>query len=159
SRNSLAWFGASALFKLAKLGTLPAPPVTDVCNTQGLSEIGRYAVNQLIERHMIVNADHMSQLAVQQTLSMLEGADYSGVISPHGWMDAGNWPRIWKLGGMAFPAHADADAFVKEWREVRPVRTPYLLGWGFGADLGGLSKQPAAPANKSPLYPFKSLDG
>jgi hypothetical protein len=94
---------------------------------------------------------------------VLEQRRYSGVISPHGWMDPGNWPRIWKLGGVAFPAHADAAKFVQEWRDMRPVRTPYLLGWGFGADLGGLSTQPEGPDPKGelqiPLYPFKSLDG
>jgi microsomal dipeptidase-like Zn-dependent dipeptidase len=161
--KSLAWFGASTLFKLAKLGTLPDPPTTNVCNTRGLMDIGRYAVNRLVDRHMIVNADHMSQQAVEQTLSILETRGYSGVISPHGWMDAGNWPRIWKLGGVAFPAHADAAAFVQEWRDMRPLRTPYLLGWGFGADLGGLSKQPAGPGapgkGDPPFYPFTSLDG
>jgi hypothetical protein len=105
---------------------------------------------------MIVNPDHMSQAGVDATLSLLEARHYSGVISPHGWMDPGNWPRIWKLGGMAFPGHADAAAYVQQWRDFRPRQTPYLLGWGYGADLGGLSEQPT-PGGIT--YPFKSLDG
>jgi hypothetical protein len=75
-------------------------------------------------------------------------------------MDPGNWPRLWKLGGMAFPGHADAAAYVKEWQRYRPQQTPYLLGWGYGADLGGLAQQPApASDGKSIAYPFKSYDG
>ena len=28
-------------------------------------------------------------------------------------MDPGNWPRLWKLGGLAFPGHSDGDEYVK----------------------------------------------
>jgi hypothetical protein len=74
-------------------------------------------------------------------------------------MDPGNWARLWKLGGMAFPGHSQAGDYVKEWQKYRPKRTPYLLGWGYGADLGGLSDQPAPGAQGSISYPFRSYDG
>ena len=48
--------------------------------------------------------------------------------------------------------------YVKQWREFRPQGTPYKFGWGYGADLGGLSEQPGA-GGASITYPFKSLDG
>jgi hypothetical protein len=72
-------------------------------------------------------------------------------------MDPGNWPRIWKLGGMAFPGHSAATGYVKDWEKYRPRSTPYKFGWGYGADLGGLSQQPDARAGLH--YPFKSPDG
>jgi hypothetical protein len=104
----------------------------------------------------------MSQWAVNDTLNILEKRHYSGVISPHGWMDPGDWPRIWKLGGMAFPGAGSAKGFVDTWRAYRPKRTPYYFGWGYGADLGGLATQGAAAAPGSPgavTYPFRSIDG
>ena len=107
---------------------------------------------------MIVNPDHMSQAAVDDTLTLLESRRYSGVISPHGWMDPGNWPRLWKLGGVAFPGHSSASDYVKEWRKFRPRGTPYDFGWGYGADLGGLSHQPDAAADGGITYPFRSYD-
>jgi hypothetical protein len=114
----------------------------------------------MMDKHMIVNPDHMSQAAVDETLSLLEARRYSGVISPHGWMDPGNWPRLWKLGGVAFPGHSAADEYVKEWKLYRPRQTPYAFGWGYGADLGGLSHQPVASSDaKNFKYPFKSYDG
>jgi hypothetical protein len=73
-------------------------------------------------------------------------------------MDPGNWPRLWKLGGVAFPGHSKADDYVKEWQRYRPRQTPRAFGWGYGADLGGLSHQPD-PSGKSFSYPFKSYDG
>jgi hypothetical protein len=141
-------------------GAAPAYPPPPHCNTRGLTALGRHVVERMMDLHMIVNPDHMSQAGVEETLSLLEARRYSGVISPHGWMDPGNWPRLWKLGGMAFPGHSDAAAYVKEWQRYRPQQTPYLAGWGYGADLGGLSQQPApASDGKSITYPFKSYDG
>jgi hypothetical protein len=73
-------------------------------------------------------------------------------------MDPGNWPRLWKLGGMAFPGHSQASQYVKEWQRFRPQRTPYAFGWGYGADLGGLSDQPSPDSQGSIGYPFRSYD-
>jgi hypothetical protein len=139
-------------------GIAPAYPPAPHCNTRGLTKLGEHVVERMMDLHMIVNPDHMSQAGVDRTLSLLEARRYSGVISPHGWMDPGNWPRIWKLGGMAFPGHSDAAEYVKQWREFRPQTTPYTFGWGYGADLGGLSEQPGS-GGASIAYPFKSLDG
>jgi hypothetical protein len=139
-------------------GTTPTYPPAPNCNTRGLTDLGKYLEDKMIAKHMIINPDHMSQAAVDDTLTLLEAHHYSGVISPHGWMDPGNWPRIWKLGGMAFPGHSASQDYIKDYQRYRPRSTPYLLGWGYGADLGGLSDQPSAPT-QSIHYPFKSPDG
>ena len=88
---------------------------------------------------MIVNPDHMSQRGVDDLLTLAESRGYSGVISPCRWMDPRNWPRIFQLGGMAFPAAGSAQGFVDAWRAYRPKATPQFFGWGYGADLGGLA--------------------
>jgi hypothetical protein len=143
-------------------GTAPTYPPAPHCNTRGLTNLGRHTVRRMMQMGMIVNPDHMSQKAVDETLSLAEARHYSGVISPHGWMDPRNWPRIWALGGMAFPGAGTASGFVKAWQTYRPKKTPYFFGWGYGADLGGLATQGAPPSEdgSAPVtYPFKSLDG
>jgi hypothetical protein len=140
-------------------GSFPSYPPAPHCNTRGLTDLGRHVIRSMMDRHMIVNPDHMSQAAVDDTLTLLESRHYSGVISPHGWMDPGNWPRLWKLGGMAFPGHSQAGEYLKDWQKYRPRSTPYAFGWGYGADLGGLSEQPSPPDQGSIGYPFRSLDG
>ena len=140
-------------------GTLPFYPPAPHCNTRGLTELGRHTIKRMMDLGMIVNPDHMSQLAVDDTLTLLESRNYSGVISPHGWVDPGNWPRLWKLGGMAFPGHSATDTYVKEWQDFRPRQTPFRFGWGYGADLGGISNQPAQSEKGAIGYPFKSYDG
>ena len=137
------------------LPPLPLYPPPPHCNTRGLTDLGAHVVGRLMDKRMIVNPDHMSQAAVDGTLKLLEARGYSGVISPHGWMDPGNWPRLWKLGGLAWPGHSNADQYVNEWKALRPASTPFKFGWGYGADLGGLSEQPGAGAL---TYPFKSMD-
>jgi hypothetical protein len=139
-------------------GTTPTYPPPPHCNTRGLTELGRHAIKRMMDLGWIVNPDHMSQAAVDDTLTLLESRRYSGVISPHGWMDPGNWPRLWKLGGLAFPGHSATDEYVKDWKERRPRETPFEFGWGYGADLGGLSHQPDKSAKGSLTYPFKGLD-
>jgi len=142
-------------------GSAPAYPPAPHCNTRGLTTLGKHTVRRMMDLGMIVNPDHMSQAAVDDTLTILESRKYSGVISPHGWMDPGNWPRLWKLGGMAFSGHSAAPDYVATWKKYRPKSTPYAFGWGYGADLGGLSHQPSTyAADKGTLaYPFKSADG
>ena len=71
-------------------------------------------------------------------------------------MDPGNWPRLWKLGGVAFPGHSAASDYVKEWQKYRPQETPYDFGWGYGADLGGLSHQPDAAADGEHHLPVQA---
>ncbi len=152
---SPATIGALSTLAGVTLPALPVYPPPPHCNTRGLTGLGEHVVESLMDKRMIVNPDHMSQAAVDATLSLLEARSYSGVISPHGWMDPGNWPRLWKLGGLAWPGHANADQYVNEWKALRPRSTPFEFGWGYGADLGGLSVQPGAGALS---YPFKSMD-
>lgn len=142
-------------------GTVPSYPPAPHCNTRGLTDLGAYVEERMMQKHMIINPDHMSQAGVADTLTLAEAHNYSGLISPHGWMDPGNWPRIWKLGGLAFPDSNTSTTYVKDYDTFRPKQTPYLLGWGYGADLGGLAAQPDPPAgDKGTInYPFKSADG
>ena len=139
--------------------SVPQYPPAPHCNTRGLTELGRHAIRRMMKLGWIVNPDHMSQAAVDDTLTLLESEDYSGVISPHGWMDPGNYPRLWKLGGTVFTGHSGTDSYVEEWQDYNPRETPYESGWGFGADLGGLSNQPDKAKDGAITYPFKSYDG
>jgi hypothetical protein len=100
----------------------------------------------------------MSQAAVDDTLTLLEAERYSGVISPHGWVDPGNWPRLWKLGGMAFPGHSATDTYVATGRPTARARRR-----SSSAGATAPTSAAVAPARQSAKgsigYPFKSYDG
>src|SRR3712207_5782459 len=56
-------------------GTLPVYPEKPHCNTRGLTELGRHAVRRMMQLGWIVSPDHMSQAAVDDTLTLLERSE------------------------------------------------------------------------------------
>ena len=92
---------------------------------------------------MIVNPDHMSQAGVDDTLTLLEtrellGRHLSARLDGPGQLAAAVEAR---RHGVPRPL-ARRPTTSKEWQRYRPRSTPFAFGWGYGADLGGLSHQP-----------------
>ena len=116
-----------------------------------------------MRKGMIVETDHMSTKARQQTVTILEATKYPGVISSHSWGDLGSQKRIEKLGGLVGPISSVSTAFADEWRTARANRdTRFTFGTPFGSDINGLHSQPVPRLNAAanPVrYPFKSFDG
>ncbi|MBA3261586.1 MAG: membrane dipeptidase [Thermoleophilaceae bacterium] len=81
-------------------GQLPVYPPDPLCNPKGLSALGEYVIRSMMRRGMIVETDHMSVKARQQTLSILEAARYPGLISSHSW--AISAPRSASSGWVAW---------------------------------------------------------
>ena len=50
---------------------LPAYPPAPHCNTRGLTNLGAHTVDDMMNKGMIVNPDHMSQRGVDATLNRL----------------------------------------------------------------------------------------
>ena len=144
-------------------GQLPVYPPPPHCNPKGLTPLGEHLIRSMMRRGMIIETDHLSVKARQETLTILEAAGYPGVISSHSWGDAGSQKRIQRLGGLIGPISDEANDFAAEWREARAFRDPrFLFGIGFGSDINGLHAQPAprSDAAQNPVrYPFRSVDG
>ena len=88
-------------------GTAPAYPPAPHCNTRGLTALGAHVVERMMDLpHDRQPRPHEPGGGRRHARRCSRRASYSGVISPHGWMDPGNWPRLWKLGGVAFPGHS-----------------------------------------------------
>jgi microsomal dipeptidase-like Zn-dependent dipeptidase len=143
-------------------GQAPLYPDPPHCNTMGLTPLGEYLVRRMIRKGMIVDPDHMSVLARNQTLSLLESKDYSGVVSSHSWSTPDSFPRIYRLGGVVAPYAGDSTGFVHAWRDTRPMRSKrFYFGFGYGADMNGFGSQgPPREGGAPPVtYPFRSFDG
>jgi len=141
-----------------------APPTGPVCNVRGLTRLGAYLINRMIDRGMVIETDHLSVRARAQTLAILESRGYAGVITSHGWGDDTSRRRIQALGGFVAPYAGTTNDFIAEWRKARATRSPsYLWGIGFGTDVNGLGSQPAprpgASGDNPVTYPFMSFDG
>jgi microsomal dipeptidase-like Zn-dependent dipeptidase len=55
------------------VGEIPAPHAGDAsCNARGLTQFGKTLIHQLIERGMMIDIDHMSARAIDDTLTIAE---------------------------------------------------------------------------------------
>ena len=141
------------------------------CNKRGLSEMGAYLVNRMIDKKMLIEMDHMSDKAGSAVLDIVELRNYSGVISSHSWMPSSkngemhnNLKRVVQTGGFVSlyngSAHSIADGISRYLDEVET--TDYLAGITFATDMSGLGNQPGPrdDATYNPLnYPFTTEFG
>ncbi|MFD0899787.1 Coagulation factor 5/8 type domain-containing protein [Actinomadura sediminis] len=140
--------------------TFPLYPSPPHCNVAGLTDLGEHMVRGMVDRGMIVEIDHMSVKAADETLGILEETGHSGVVSSHSWTDANYVRRVYRLGGMIAAYGSPADRFVAEWERNKRHHDPrFAFGYGYGLDANGMGPLPAprADAAANPLeYPFAS---
>jgi hypothetical protein len=116
-----------------------------------------------MQRRLIFDPDHMSVLARNEALDLVESENYPGLFSSHSWSTPNAMPRIYRLGGVVTPSSGDSESFVEKWRRLKQdfFNGDYLFGLGYGADQNGFASQggPRVGAPNSVAYPFKSFDG
>jgi len=134
------------------------------CNARGLTDLGRYLVEQMMARHMLIDVDHLSQKARRSVLTIAEGRRYPLISSHTG--TGGEWTpaqlkELYALGGLASITPATAAKMLDKMRELQSFASPdHLFGAGLGTDTGGFNALPGADAATTPLrYPFRSYDG
>ncbi|MFH7322613.1 discoidin domain-containing protein [Aeromicrobium sp. JJY06] len=139
---------------------LPIYPKGPHCNPRGLTELGEYALRGLIKRNMMVELDHMSAKAAGRALDILEAEAYPGALSTHDWLSNDYMDRLYALGGFATQYGHAASEFVTQWRETKPVREKYGVGYGYGTDMNGFGGTAAPPEESGKIqYPFTARDG
>src|SRR5699024_3964823 len=130
------------LARLVPVQALPVYPKGPHCNKRGLTRLGEYALQGMIDRGLMVEIDHQSVKAADRTLEILEDEDYPGVISSHSWMDPSLTDRVYRLGGFAAQYGNDARSFVEEGAAQHELREKYDVGYGFGMDMNGFGGTP-----------------
>ena len=146
-------------------GSVPVYPSGPVCNTRGLSPLGEHAIKAIMSRRMIFDPDHMSVVARNQALNLVEANDYPGIISSHSWSTDDALPRIYALGGVVTPYAGASTDFIHQWQHLRDyyrAAGSQYFGVGYGADMNGFGAQgpPRGADVPNPVsYPFKSFDG
>src|SRR6476646_676671 len=144
-------------------GLVPVYPPPPHCNALGLTPLGEFTVEQMIDRGLMVEVDHMSLKSATRAVELAEAHRYSGVLSSHSWLDPHLSSRVYALGGFIEPITSSPESFIDEWRALRAVADPrYKFGIGCGADANGFHAQPPPRGADKPnpvTYPFTSLDG
>jgi hypothetical protein len=130
---------AQLIFQLIGSQLLPVYGPPPHCNQKGLTDVGWYLINAMVDHHFIVEVDHMDEVTADQTMAVLENRQYPGVINSHGgWSSDHTIDRIKALGGVA--------GFNKS----------EISGSGLGSDVNGLAHQPGPTGPVA--YPFRAND-
>ena len=141
------------------------------CNQHGISDLGVYLVNRMIDKNMLIELDHMSNDTATAVMDIVEARNYSGVITSHSWMRDGkngvvhdNTRRLIEAGGFSTPYNSDANSVAGSISRYLDIveQTPYLNGVGFATDMSGLGGQagPRYDTDTDPLeYPYTSEFG
>lgn len=150
---------AGVLETFGETGAAPVYGPGPHCNAIGLSDLGRAAIDGMVERGMIFDPDHMSAKARVEAMDHVASRGHSGLISSHSWADDPTYRRILQLGGVVTPHAGSASSFVGKWRKTRGFAegSGFTFGIGFGSDVNGFSTQggPRNPAEDNDLdYPF-----
>lgn len=114
------------------------PEDIEQCNRLGLTDLGAYLVNRMIDKKMIIDMDHLSGKAAAQVMDIVSARNYSGVVSTHGWMLRGkdqpghsdildNRPhatfnRLVAAGGFVAPMNKDSDLLIPDIEEYLLAR-------------------------------------
>jgi hypothetical protein len=139
-------------------------------NSLGLTALGREAIHSMMNLGMMIDIDHMSRLAADETLAIAQARNYP-INSGHNGLLADNcisgrgsdlqhcnenqrttaqYEKIRSLGGMVGLGHGgQATNFVREYRKVLELmgNTPVAIG----TDVNGLEALPAP----DPLAPVR----
>jgi microsomal dipeptidase-like Zn-dependent dipeptidase len=131
------------------------------CNTRGLTELGTYAINKLMDKHMLIEADHLSEVARLQVLAIAEQRHYP-LVSSHtgtgGFWTPDDFRRLYGVGGISSATIDEAPALVEKILDRRKYQTANkTFGVGIGTDTGGFNALPGPQTGVS--YPFRPYRG
>lgn len=154
------------------LGIFIKAPVYDEkimhCNKQGLTELGAYLINRMIDYGMMIELDHMSVKTADAVLKIAEARGFSGLISSHTWMQRAkdgsvkhrDIYRLAKAGGYIGAYINDIELMVPYYLDdFLSVQegTSFLHAVGASTDMAGLGPMAAAPrdSDRNPVqYPY-----
>lgn len=140
-----------------------------MCNVRGLTELGYSLIDQLMQRGMIIETDHISQKAMRTILQLAQPFGYPTINSHGGW--GGPDPMRDLTAERGGTTHSFASGSSTGWaRELlrngeRPRADAFKVAGrgtsGFASDVNGIANLPGSPGAppEGGLYPFTSVDG
>lgn len=157
---------SSAVIKLLQ-GPAPTYPADRrQCNARNMTDLGEYAMQQLMKKKFIIDIDHAEINIKQKMLDMARAQKPSyPMISAHGGHGGINLAQakdILDNGGLIYPfkpngkGHVD---FIKKLKPIWPAGKPMAVGYGMDAN-GIADRAPPRGAGSKPVkYPFTLFSG
>jgi microsomal dipeptidase-like Zn-dependent dipeptidase len=136
------------------------------CNSLGLTPLGAYLIRRMMAKHMLIEADHMSEKMRDSVIAITRSHHYPLISSHNGTGGAWSTAQLKALygdGGMVAVTPDTAPQLAAKILALKPdIPAGHVFGVGLGTDTGGLGSLPAPrpDARAHPLhYPFHSYPG
>jgi len=147
-------------------GVLPVYPPGQQCNARGISDLGRYAVQAIMNKKMIIDVDHaeLSEKGVIIQMAQQQNPVYPLVSmhGAHGGLTVQMAKDILNLGGVIYPYKPNGRGqaeFVQRIKNILPAGKTLAVGYGFdGNGFGGLAT-PRGAGSTPVKYPFTMFSG
>lgn len=148
-------------------GPLPAYPAgRRQCNARGMTDLGRYAVQRLMDKKIVLDIDH-AELSIKS--DMLAMAREQTPVYPmlsahggHGGISMEQAREILDQGGLIYPYKPNGRGHAQFIQAVKALANPkYVFGVGYGSDtngFGGLAGPRGAGAAPV-VYPIRLFEG
>ncbi len=140
-------------------GILPVYPPGRQCNAKGLTDLGRYALQQAMKKGMVLDTDHASMLVKQEMIDVARHQTPAypliSVHGGHGGLSKEMARDLLDLGGVIFPYNPNgvmAKTVLDELKTMWPADRPLAMGYGFDGNGFGASRPQIS-------YPFKLFEG
>lgn len=148
-------------------GTVPLYPAGKrQCNARGMTELGRYVVQKLMDKKFIIDIDH-AELSIKQ--DMIDMAKAQTPTYPlisahggHGGISLQQAKDILDLGGLIYPFKPNGKGhmeFIQKLKPIWPAGKPMAVGYGM--DANGIADRagPRGAGSKPVEYPFTLFKG
>ena len=148
-------------------GTLPLYPMGKrQCNARGMTELGQYAVQKLMDKKFIIDIDH-AELSIKDSMIYMAKAQNPPypLISAHGGHGGISLQQakdILDLGGLIYPMKPNGKGhveFIEKLKPIWPDGRPMAVGYGM--DANGIADRagPRGAGSKPVEYPFTLFQG
>lgn len=154
-----------AVFALLQ-GPLPVYPPGQQCNARGMTELGRYAIQRIMDKKIVIDIDH-SELSMKGEIIKIAQQQSPGyplvsMHGAHGGLTLQQAKDVLGLGGVIFPYKGNGRGqaeFVQRLKKIHDPSKLFGVGYGFdGNGFGGLA--PPRGAGATPVkYPFTMFQG
>lgn len=136
------------------------------CNARGLTELGRYALQQIMKKKFIIDIDHASLDIKQDIIEMAKAQSpqypLNSLHGGHGGITMSHAKDILNMGGVIYPFNVDGRELSNFIQVIKPIRNPNaVFGVGIGFDGNGFGGAPGPRGAGSPplKYPFTLFQG
>lgn len=147
-------------------GQLPVYGPGRQCNARGTTELGFYALNQMMKKGFVLDVDH-AELTIKQDMLDL-GAETTpnypmlSAHGGHGGITMAQAKQILDQGGLIYPSGKNGQGYMDYLNRLKPIwPAGRPLAMGYGADANGLANQftPRGGDYTPVEYPFTLFKG